>query len=136
MIFRLVMHYSHFKHNFDCAFVYKVEFIIIYIYSLRKVLFLEPLESYCIDNWPNETDRTVILQMMTECTLHSDTLMRVLVIGHASDLPLQQADALDIADKLVARAANVHTLGECYYIFYLLILLHLYLILALSMESV
>ena len=77
------------------------------------MLFLEPFESYSsIDNWPSETDRAVILQMMTECTLHNDTLMRVLVIGHDSDLPLQQADALDIADKLVARAANVHTLGE------------------------
>ena len=77
------------------------------------MLFLEPLESYfSIDNWPNETDRTIILQMMTECTLYNDTLMRVLVIGHAPELPLLQTDALDIADKLVARAANVHTQGK------------------------
>ena len=40
-----------------------------------------------------------------------DTLMRILVIGLARELPLSPADAMDIADKLVARAANAHTHG-------------------------
>ena len=41
--------------------------------------------------------------------------MRVLVIGLARELPLSPADALDIADKLVARAANAHTEGILFY---------------------
>ena len=38
--------------------------------------------------------------------------MRVLVIGLTRELPLSAADAMDIADSLVARAASVHTEGE------------------------
>ena len=37
--------------------------------------------------------------------------MRVLVIGLTPELPLIPSDALDIADRLVARAANSHTTG-------------------------
>lgn len=37
--------------------------------------------------------------------------MRVLVIGLTRELPLSPADAMDIADMLVARAANAHTEG-------------------------
>lgn len=37
--------------------------------------------------------------------------MRILVIGLDRDLPLSPSDAIDIADKLVARAANAHTNG-------------------------
>ena len=54
---------------------------------------------------------STILHLMTEATLLSDTLMRVLVIGLSRDLPLQASDALDIVDKLVARAANAHSAG-------------------------
>ena len=50
--------------------------------------------------------------MMTEAFLEEDTLMRVLVIGLTRELPLSPADALDIADKLVARAANAHSEGN------------------------
>ena len=41
--------------------------------------------------------------------------MRVLIIGLTKELPLSSFDAMDIADKLVARAANAHTSGtyEC-----------------------
>ena len=48
---------------------------------------------------------------MTEAFLMEDTLMRVLVVGLARELPLSPGDALDIADKLVARAANAQTEG-------------------------
>ena len=37
--------------------------------------------------------------------------MRVLVIGLTRELPISPTDSLDIADKLVARAANAHTEG-------------------------
>ena len=49
---------------------------------------------------------------MQEACLKEDTLMRVLVIGLTREFPLPPADALDIADKLVARAANAHTEGN------------------------
>ena len=38
--------------------------------------------------------------------------MRILIIGLTKELPLSPFDAMDIADKLVARAANAHTSGE------------------------
>ena len=38
--------------------------------------------------------------------------MRVLVIGLKRELPLSPADSLDIADRLVARAASAHTDGN------------------------
>lgn len=53
----------------------------------------------------------MILKMMAEACLKEDTLMRVLVIGLTRDLPLSPADAMDIADVLVARAASVHSDG-------------------------
>ena len=49
--------------------------------------------------------------MMGEACLKEDTLMRVLVIGLTRELPLSPTDAMDIADMLVARAANAHTEG-------------------------
>lgn len=51
---------------------------------------------------------------MTEAYLKEDTLMRVLVIGLTRELPISPTDSLDIAEKLVARAANVHTEGTYY----------------------
>lgn len=50
--------------------------------------------------------------MMGESCLKEDTLMRVLVIGLTRELPLSSADAMDIADMLVARAANACTDGR------------------------
>ena len=38
--------------------------------------------------------------------------MRILVLGLTKELPLSPSDALDIADKLVARAASVHSTGQ------------------------
>jgi len=38
--------------------------------------------------------------------------MRILIIGLTKELPLSPFDAMDIADKLVARAANAHTSGK------------------------
>ena len=54
---------------------------------------------------------SLIHKMMGEACLKEDTLMRVLVIGLTRELPLSPADAMDIADVLVARAANACTDG-------------------------
>ena len=48
---------------------------------------------------------------MGEASLKEDTLMRVLIIGLKRELPLSPTDSLDIADRLVARAASAHTDG-------------------------
>ncbi|XP_065899980.1 integrator complex subunit 1-like isoform X2 [Dysidea avara] len=81
-----------------------------YKLCLRRVLFLEPAESYVMkDNWPPEGDRGQLLQLMRESCLQEDSLMRVLIIGLTKELPLSPFDAMDIADKLVARAANAHS---------------------------
>ena len=48
---------------------------------------------------------------MRESCLQEDSLMRILIIGLTKELSLSPFDAMDIADKLVARAANVHTNG-------------------------
>ena len=55
---------------------------------------------------------SLILHMMGEASLKEDTLMRVLIIGLKRELPLSPTDSLDIADRLVARAASAHTDGR------------------------
>lgn len=55
--------------------------------------------------------RRLLLQLMRESCLQEDSLMRILIVGLTRELPLSPFDAMDIADKLVARAANAHTIG-------------------------
>lgn len=51
------------------------------------------------------------LRLCSEVPLLEDTLMRVLVIGLSRDLPLGPADAMELADHLVKRAAGVQSDG-------------------------
>lgn len=51
------------------------------------------------------------LRLCSEVPLLEDTLMRILVIGLSRDLPLGPADAMELADHLVKRAAGVHSDG-------------------------
>ena len=64
--------------------------------------------------FPNYSLSSLIFHLMGEAGLKEDTLMRVLIIGLKRDLPLSPADSLDIADRLVARAASAHTDGKQY----------------------
>uniref|UniRef100_A0A3P9IDP2 Integrator complex subunit 1 n=1 Tax=Oryzias latipes TaxID=8090 RepID=A0A3P9IDP2_ORYLA len=81
-----------------------------YIHCLHKVLFTEQPETYYKwDNWPPESDRNFFLRLCSEVPLLEDTLMRILVIGLSRDLPLGPADAMELADHLVKRAAGVHS---------------------------
>ncbi|XP_070581337.1 integrator complex subunit 1-like isoform X2 [Ptychodera flava] len=80
-----------------------------YVHSLQKVLFLEQAETYCNkDNWPPEADRGMLLKLLSDVPVEEDTLMRVLVIGLSRELPLSPGEALDLADKLVKRAAALY----------------------------
>ncbi|KAM7371875.1 hypothetical protein PAMP_009079 [Pampus punctatissimus] len=49
------------------------------------------------------------LRLCSEVPLLEDTLMRILVIGLSRDLPLGPADAMELADHLVKRAAGVQS---------------------------
>uniref|UniRef100_A0A8D3C7C7 Integrator complex subunit 1 n=1 Tax=Scophthalmus maximus TaxID=52904 RepID=A0A8D3C7C7_SCOMX len=81
-----------------------------YVHCLHKVLFTEQPETYYKwDNWPPESDRNFFLRLCSEVPLLEDTLMRILVIGLSRDLPLGPADAMELADHLVKRAAGVHS---------------------------
>ncbi|XP_004705938.1 integrator complex subunit 1, partial [Echinops telfairi] len=77
-----------------------------YVHCLHKVLFTEQPETYYKwDNWPPESDRNFFLRLCSEVPVLEDTLMRILVIGLSRELPLGPADAMELADHLVKRAA-------------------------------
>ncbi|NXC62286.1 INT1 protein, partial [Aleadryas rufinucha] len=79
-----------------------------YVHCLHKVLFTEQPETYYKwDNWPPESDRNFFLRLCSEVPILEDTLMRILVIGLSRALPLGPADAMELADHLVKRAAAV-----------------------------
>uniref|UniRef100_A0A672MNH3 Integrator complex subunit 1 n=1 Tax=Sinocyclocheilus grahami TaxID=75366 RepID=A0A672MNH3_SINGR len=81
-----------------------------YVHCLHKVLFTEQPETYYKwDNWPPEGDRNFFLRLCSEVPLLEDMLMRILVIGLSRDLPLGPADAMELADHLVKRAAGVQS---------------------------
>ncbi|XP_077980803.1 integrator complex subunit 1-like [Glandiceps talaboti] len=81
-----------------------------YVHCLQKVLYLEQPDTYFgKDNWPPEADRAMLFKLLSEVPVQEDTLMRVLVIGLSRELPLAPAEALDLADKLVRRAAMLYT---------------------------
>ncbi|XP_061404832.1 integrator complex subunit 1 [Lethenteron reissneri] len=83
-----------------------------YVHCLYKVLFTEQPETYYKwDNWPPEGDRNFFLRLCSEVPLLEDTLMRILVMGLSRDLPLGPADAMELADHLVKRAAGVQAEG-------------------------
>lgn len=52
------------------------------------------------------------LRLCSEVPILEDTLMRILVIGLSRDLPLGPADAMELADHLVKRAAAVQADGK------------------------
>uniref|UniRef100_A0A7M4FIM5 Integrator complex subunit 1 n=1 Tax=Crocodylus porosus TaxID=8502 RepID=A0A7M4FIM5_CROPO len=84
-----------------------------YVHCLHKVLFTEQPETYYKwDNWPPESDRNFFLRLCSEVPILEDTLMRILVIGLSRDLPLGPADAMELADHLVKRAAAVQADGR------------------------
>lgn len=57
------------------------------------------------------SSHSFFLRLCSEVPLLEDTLMRILVIGLSRDLPLGPADAMELADHLVKRAAGVQSDG-------------------------
>ena len=58
-----------------------------------------------------------MLRLVSEVPLQEDTLMRVMIIGLTKELGVSAADALELADQLIRRAAMLHTEGACHVIF-------------------
>ncbi|XP_055874632.1 integrator complex subunit 1 isoform X1 [Biomphalaria glabrata] len=81
----------------------------VYLHCLKKVLFLESAEHYYNkDNWPAESERSLMLRLASESPVMEDTLMRLLVIGLLRELPLSAPDAVELVDQLVCRAATLY----------------------------
>ncbi|XP_074651067.1 integrator complex subunit 1-like [Tubulanus polymorphus] len=83
-----------------------------FLLCLHKLVFLEkPEQYYNKDNWPTESERGLMIRAVSEVPVHEDTLMRIFIVGLSKDLPLNSADALELADKLVERAAALQMEG-------------------------
>lgn len=81
-----------------------------FVRALHKVLLMEqPDQYYKLDNWPPETDRALFMRLASEIPLLQNILLRVLVIGLSKEHPLSPAEALELADQLVRRAAAIPT---------------------------
>lgn len=60
----------------------------------------------------SHVSHSFFLRLCSEVPILEDTLMRILVIGLSRDLPLGPADAMELADHLVKRAAAVQADGK------------------------
>lgn len=69
---------------------------------------MEQLEQYYkLDNWPPDADRILFMRLASEVPLQQHMLLRVLMMGLSKEHPLTAPEALDLADQLVKRAANI-----------------------------
>ena len=55
---------------------------------------------------------SALLRLVSEVPVLEDTLMRVLLLGLDKDIHITAADALELADQLIRKAARLHTMGE------------------------
>ncbi|KAJ8037540.1 Integrator complex subunit 1 [Holothuria leucospilota] len=78
--------------------------------QLQKLLFMKPVEAYCSkDNWPPEGDRSLLMSLLSEVPVEEDSLIRILIMGLTREIHLNPGDAIDLVDKMVKRAAVLHT---------------------------
>lgn len=81
-----------------------------YLQGLYKILMMQPAESYYkVDGWPPEPERHTILRLATETPVREDTIIRILIVGLTTGLPLSATEALDVSDLMVRRAAVAAT---------------------------
>lgn len=76
------------------------------------MLMEQPDQYYKLDNWPPETDRIQLMRLSSEAPLQQHILVRVLQMGESKEHPLTAPEALELADKLVKRAAATATTTE------------------------
>ncbi|PIK57572.1 Integrator complex subunit 1 [Apostichopus japonicus] len=77
---------------------------------LQKLLFMKPVDAYCSkDNWPPENDRSLLMSLLSEVPVEEDSLIRILIMGLTREIHLNPGDAIDLVDKMVKRAAVLHT---------------------------
>lgn len=76
-----------------------------YQHALNKIMFVEPPESYSkVDNWPPESERSATYRLCCEAPLPQNTLLRVICIGLAKEIPVSAAEVFELAEQLVRRA--------------------------------
>ncbi len=80
--------------------------------KVRYQSLLKHLTDVLLDAKASLLFASFFLRMCSEVPLLEDTLMRILVIGLSRDLPLGPADAMELADHLVKRAAGVQSDGK------------------------
>ncbi|XP_065826439.1 integrator complex subunit 1-like [Oscarella lobularis] len=82
----------------------------VYTRCLRKLLFIESLDAYYAkDGWPAENERNTLFRLAGEVPLPEDIIMRVLTLGSRPEFPLLPQEALEVTDKIIRRAAMVHS---------------------------
>ena len=62
---------------------------------------------YNKDGWPPENDRNLMFRMTSEVPLLEETLIRILSMGSSKDNPLTSAEAIELSDALIKRAASI-----------------------------
>lgn len=69
---------------------------------------METGEHYCSkDGWPPENDRNLMFRLVSEVPLMEETLTRILTMGASKDNPLTAAEAIELSDALIKRAASI-----------------------------
>ncbi|KAG6442018.1 integrator complex subunit 1 isoform X2 [Manduca sexta] len=76
-----------------------------YLHALNKVMFLEPPDSYAkLDNWPPESERAITYRLCCEAPLRENTLLRLIFIGLAKEIPVNPAEVFELVEQVVRRA--------------------------------
>ncbi|XP_063539018.1 integrator complex subunit 1 [Cydia strobilella] len=73
--------------------------------ALNKIMFVEPADTYSKpDNWPPESERALTYRLCCETPLPQNTLLRVIFIGLAKEIPVGPAETFELVEQLVRRA--------------------------------
>eukprot|EP00111_Clytia_hemisphaerica_P010721 TCONS_00031321-protein len=84
-----------------------------FVLGLFRALFLDPAETYNQrDNWPPESEKNLLMQLVTEVPLMEDTLLRLHMLGLSPEIALPCDRAMEIIEKLVFRSAVLSSIGR------------------------
>ncbi|XP_037876176.1 integrator complex subunit 1 isoform X3 [Bombyx mori] len=73
--------------------------------ALNKIMFVESADAYSkADNWPPEPERGALHRLCCEAPLPQTTLLRLIFIGLAKEVPVAPAEVFELVEQLVRRA--------------------------------
>lgn len=88
----------------DVPRIYKLE-AAAYSSTINKILILDIPENYAKgDQWPPETERMLLLNLISEVPLLQDSIWSIILIGVSKDISFSIHDTVDIIDQIVRRA--------------------------------